>query len=247
MEYYKTLTEDETLRDWLRTIDRENTVRNYYAGMCQYLKFTGMSPLELLEEAEDETQDNRIKPRNYQHVKRVLDFLEYLQAEGRARTTLKNRLIAVKSFYSMSDITFPKRVAVHGAEASEENSEHATKEDIAATLLLCDPLERAVMLAGLSSGLSKAEIMRLKIEDFKPDEDGITTLCLKRIKTRVPFVTFLTPEATEAVKTYLEYRKRKFKDECPFLFIERYLPARPFKDRAFTWMFNDIAEKAGKA
>ena len=67
---------------------------------------------------------------------------------------------------------------------------------------MADPLEIAVVLVGLSSGLGSNEIINLKVGNFKDRYDsttGITTLKLRRGKTKVDFITFLTPETSQAV------------------------------------------------
>ena len=40
------------------------------------------------------------------------------------------------------------------------------------------------------------------------DEDNIITFDLRRQKTNVDYITFCSPEATEAIKAYMEYRNR---------------------------------------
>lgn len=68
-------------------------------------------------------------------------------------------------------------------------------------------------LMGLSSGLSVNEICNLKIKDFNSGYDpqtGITILKLRREKNNHDFVTFLSPEASRAVKK-LEHRERSTK------------------------------------
>ena len=81
-------------------------------------------------------------------------------------------------------------------------------------LKVCDPLERALVLVGVSSGLSSNEIINLKIKDFKygfDEKTNITTLKLRREKTKVDLITFLSPEASQAVQDYLNYRNKTIK------------------------------------
>jgi integrase len=81
-------------------------------------------------------------------------------------------------------------------------------------LKVCDPLERAILLVGASSGLPCEDIINLKVRNFKDGYESkteITTMPLRRIKTKVDFITFLTPEASRAVWDYLEFRDRTIK------------------------------------
>jgi len=129
------------------------------------------------------------------------------------------------------------------------------KDDIRKILNVCDPLERALVLVGVSSGLSVIDISNLKVSDFIDGYDlktGITTLHLIRKKKNYEFYTFLSPEASTAVQDYLDWRNRKpsckgaIKEEQRkkqhvttkdgYLFITRtvppeYLTAKKVKDK----------------
>jgi hypothetical protein len=68
---------------------------------------------------------------------------------------------------------------------------------------------------GVSSGLSTNEIIQLTVKQFKDGYDPetkITTLPLRRAKVKFDFITFLSPEASQSVWDYLDYRNRKTKD-----------------------------------
>ena len=91
------------------------------------------------------------------------------------------------------------------ARPLEKNKEIPTKEDLQTVLKVCDPLEKAVLLGGASSGLSSNEIRNLKIREFKKGYDPeteITTLDLRRGKVGFDFVTFFSPEASRAIWDY---------------------------------------------
>ncbi len=68
-----------------------------------------------------------------------------------------------------------------------------TKDDIRKILNVCDPLERALVLVGVSSGLSAVDISNLNVSDFVDGCDpttGITTLHLLRKKKNYEFLYF---------------------------------------------------------
>ena len=77
--------------------------------------------------------------------------------------------------------------------------------------MVADPLEKALILCGVSSGLGANEICNLQVKDFKKGYDqktDITTLKLRRKKAGFDFVTFLSPESSRAIQDYLDYRNR---------------------------------------
>lgn len=148
-------------------------------------------------------------------------------------------------------------------------------EDLRAVLKVCDPLERALVLVGVSSGLSSNEIINLKVKDFKygfDEKTNITTLKLRREKTKVDLITFLSPEASQAVQDYLNYRNKTIKTENErrltvldkqkvfsdndFLFIGYYISdaflkskddkVRKLKTGTLMHIFRSISENAQK-
>jgi integrase len=149
------------------------------------------------------------------------------------------------------------------------------KEEIWEALNMCDVLERAIVLTGVSSGLSAEEIIELKVKNFKEGYDPkteITTLKLRRQKTNVDFITFLTPEASRAIFDYLEFRNKKLKNknkrreiqlskqyvtsDDDYLFIMQRIPPeyletkndelRKFNTHAMLNLYRNISVKAQK-
>lgn len=162
------------------------------------------------------------------------------------------------------------------AKPLRQNRDIPTKSDLQDILKICDPLEKAVVLVGATSGLSTNEIINLKISDFKKGyepETGLTTLDLRRQKVEVDFITFLTPEASNAVIDYLTFRgrtvktrekkrvrqveKQKVFSDSNYLFITRKVvdeflcdyddEKRKLDKNTFMKMYRDISEKAQKS
>jgi integrase len=231
-----------------------------------YTDWLGKSPSELLLEAENEST----LLMRQRHLKSYLiNFRKYLQ-DTRAPTTVRGYLTGVKSFYTLFDIGLPTLPRENKkASTLERNNKIPTKEDLQQVLKICDPLEKALLLVGASSGLSAQEIINLTVADFKYDADFITTLEVRRTKTGVEFCTFLSPEATKAVVDYIEYRDREGKTKrCvqhvkqnitsknDFLFIKRHVPAsyaetqddgeRALDLEAFVKIYRAISTKAKK-
>ena len=209
------LREDSTITEWLNIINtRPNTERNYLLGFQWFTEWTGKEPEALLLEAEQEIKDGFLM-RQRSIKKYIIGFRKYLQDKGNAPQTIKGYLTGVKSFYTAFDIEIPKsHSAGNKAQTLKKHKEIPTKEDIQEVLKVCDPLEKAILLVGISSGLSAHEIINLKVKDFKKGYDpetGITTLDLRRGKVDFDFVTFLSPEASRAVQDYLTYRARTVK------------------------------------
>jgi integrase len=171
-----------------------------------------MTPDEILTEAEQEIADG-VLPRRRKIKRHLLDFKEHLQQQNLTPLTIKSRMTGIYSIYKKNDIELPSMPRNETkARPLQQHKDIPTKEDLQIVLKHCDELERALILIGVSSGLASAEICALTIGDFRngyDPETGITTLKLRREKVGFDFVTFLSPEASNAVLDYLASRERE--------------------------------------
>lgn len=263
------LKEDTMVTDWLDNIKKSNTIKLYLLAMQGYTEFLNKSPNKLINEAEEES---KLLARKRNIKKYLIGFKKHMIDKGLSPMTQKAYMAGVKAFYAFYDIELPK-IKIDNVKPLRENKGIPTKEDIQEALKVCDPLETAVLLVGATSGLSANEIINLRIDDFKKGYDpttGITTLDLRRQKVELDFITFLTPEASNAVKDYLTYRARTIKtseskrlmqlekqritSDTGYLFISRsicddYLTDHDDEYRkiaipAFMEMYRTVSEKA---
>jgi hypothetical protein len=213
MSKYMELIDDTVISQWIETVNvKPNTRNSYLMGMQKYLEFTGLTPEELLNEAEDEAV-NQPSIRKRKILTRRLAFRKYLiEQTDLSPNSIRNTMNGVKSFYSSAYLHVPILPRMGTIEPQPENIMFISKEEIREVLNVADPLEKAIVLVGVSSGLAAADICNLKVVDFKngyDDKTKITMLQLTRIKTGVKFVTFLSPESSTAVWNYLKYRDRQ--------------------------------------
>lgn len=262
---------DETVIEWLDSINAQpSTRKNFAPAMVLYTEFLNMTPEELLDEAE---QEMSLPIRKRKLKKHVIAFRVYLQGMGVSENTIRSRLTAVKSFYSANEITIPK-IKFEKPKTIKTNDQIPTKEDLQDCLSVCDPLEKAVMLAGISSGMAANEIRNVTLQQFKDGYDPeteIATISMRRQKTGVDFITFFSPEACRAIWEYIAFRDRTVKTEGvrrkaqrekqrttedSYLFIlkivsDDYLKTHDEKIRqigaaTLEYMYRQISEKARK-
>jgi integrase len=270
------LQKDNIIVDWFDAINPSaGTIKAYLSALQGYTEFTGKTPEELINEAEAEISGG-VLPRK-RSIKRYLnEFRNHLQDKELADKTIHRLMSAVRSFYSSFDIDIPKLAkAEHTITVKEENIPIPTKSDLQDVMKVCEPLEKVIVLVGVSSGLSTNEIIRLTVKQFKEGYDPetkITTLPLRRAKVKFDFITFLSPEASQSVWDYLDYRNRKTKDnrekrisqldkqkvfsDSDFLFCKTNIPnsflkSKNDKERQLTndiimKIYRTISEKAGK-
>lgn len=270
------LKEDTYIKEWLEALNAtDNTERNYLQGMQFFTECVKKTPEELILEAEAEVR-SRLSGREKSLKKHLVGFRKQLQEKALAPMTVRTHLTGVKSFYKNFDIEIPSLPkAGNKVTTLEKNKAIPNKDDLYAVLKVCDPLERAILLLGASSGLSCEDIINLKVSNFKNGYESkteITTLELRRIKTKVDFVTFLSPEASRAVQDYLSYRERTAKtgeerrqptlekqnvfSNDNYLFIGRHIldsfldsrddKERQIQEKGFSQIFRNLSEKACK-
>ena len=267
------LLEDSAITNWFDSIDAKERTRTIYLITMQYYycDYTKMTPTQLLKDARDEIKkglfgdERKIK-------KYLIDFRKHLKDDrGYAPNTVRINIKGVISFYVNHEIPLPKLPKLNGSsEPLQEHMDIPTKEDLQDALKVCDPLEKAILLVGVASGLSMYEIRHLRIRDVKNvNSDQITTIKLRREKTQIDFMTFLAPEATRAVQDYLAYRGRDNKtsrkaalakqrviNDNGYLFIKKsihnsYLKNRNEEERqidheAFIMIYRSISTKCRK-
>jgi len=207
------LKNDKIIKDWLSGIKAADETRKGYLQAMQYFtEFTDKTPLQLIEEAEAEIRGGLLMcERNITSYLR--EFREQLEEKSLAPLTIKGRMTGVCSFYRSYNIQLPViPKGTTNAKPELKRKKIPTKDDIRKILNVCDPLERALVFVGLSSGLSVIDISNLKVSDFIDGYDpktGITTLHLIRKKKNYEFYTFSSPEASNAVQDYLDWRNRE--------------------------------------
>lgn len=215
-----------------------------------------MTPTKLIEEAMEDMKQG-IPPMKYRFVPRFTKFKKCLydvksEKTGKLLTkeTMDTYISDICSFYEFYSFTVPKRLRKFEYVASKNIVKtHCqitfTKKDISNMLDNADVLEKALILAQVSSGLSNIDLLNIKVGQFKNGRhpSGITVLDnLVRKKTSyksngIKYVTFFSKEATSAIDEYLKYRdtppakpskpanlafeRRRVHDDSNYLFVKR--------------------------
>ena len=267
----KDLRTDTNIITWLENIEASNqTQKSYLQSMHQYTEYTKLSPEELIDEAEREAG---LIPRKRKLKGYLIGFRTSIRNKC-SDYTVQTRMGAIRSFYESNDVNLPKLKGGSNPVQKKENIPIPTKEDLQACLSKCDIIGKAIMLTGISGGLAMNEIRNLKLAEFKKGYDPVTQLCtlpLRREKTKVDFITFLSPEATTAIWDYIKHRDRPLKaagikrqnqikkqrtTDDSYLFIVRSVPdeylttrneeLRKMGENAILKIYKTISEKAQK-
>ena len=221
---------------------------------CEWL---GESPDEILENRKRDlkSDDPRVQRRYESALKR---FDAYLRDLGYSVSSRQVAWAAVSSFFEMNYVRLRLR---RGDYPSGESvgRRAATREDILRLLNAAgnDKRLRALVLFLKDSGLRVSDVVRLKYGDIrKPFEAGEDFIPIRIVtkKNSILAKTAIGPEAVQALREYLEQRRRgtrrvppeKITDDSP-LFRVRGGDSRAPTRSAVSSMMSYLISKAGLA
>lgn len=227
----------------------KSTFKTYLQCLKKYCEVTGMTPVELITEAEAE-EESGIRMRNRRINLHLLKFRKALEDENKAPSTINLYYYAIRSFYDAMDIELPRIRRPSGDICLEQNyGRLITRKELRALVSMAPPREKALIYLMALSGMAQAEARRLTIrkfldaagdaigrelktvEDlFEAEEDlkeEIITLDIVRKKVNYRYMTFIPPEATREIINYLKERmygrneKIRVRDYEGALFVKR--------------------------
>ena len=179
-----------------------STVRVYRLGINHFTKFVEKQYSCSLKQIIESIKNKSVDP--YDVLK---EYVVYLDRQDKKPATIKLMITAVKGFlrhckiqiYSeefQSRVRLPKKV--HYRE------EPLTKEIILRLLNIISPKLRTIILVAVASGMRIGEMIQLKLSDIDLTSNPTRIrIRAETTKTREARETFLTQEATRALKDYL--------------------------------------------
>jgi len=248
----KYLRDSKAVKVWLRLGNfSDSTGQGYTQGLHQYCTFHDMKPDDLITEAESE-HGLLLKDQNL--LFRLADFKD--SVSDKSPNTIAMRMSGIHSFYRNHYIIIPvnPNKARNGTTTMINNDwKGFNKKVVRECLKHLNLRDRAILLTMISSGQARAEIRNLKIADVVDvDNQNITTVHLHREKSGTNYVTFLSPEATLAIKEYRKERQDRadkivVDDVNPYLFVTSYNNQfTKLKDDTFNNIFLRLSEKMGR-
>jgi len=266
---------DPTFKEFLDTRNlRPRTRDNYKYHLINYCQLINKTPTELIEDAENEENEG-IKMRSRKIRRYLKRFHSHYEERGFSPTHIKIGLTMVRSFYNTFEINLPKnrrsRTTVQTNDNKDTIEDLLTIEEIQKALGYATPTYKAIILLMVSSGMGRAEIISLTVQDFiKSIQDyfdqpitlpldiewihqkldkinaPVATWNIRRIKTSEKHNTFSTPESIFAILNSLELQQPSNIERK--LFIPRkYSDSNKIEldPSAFSKTFQRINDKCG--
>jgi hypothetical protein len=204
--------------DFDKTEAAHNTQKLYIQALRHYTGVACKSPRELIEEAEAEIKEGKLM-RERSLNRYLTSFKKLIEEKNFAPITRNVFITGVTSFYKAYDIPLPSHFKTRKAQPLKENA---------------------------INGFIKKETVIKNV-----DEHGIVTLFLSRQKVAgavEPYYAFLSPEAGDAIKVYLEERGRseitQVQGDTDYLFVN-YQNGAMLGERMFQYIFCQIGVKLG--
>ena len=237
-------------RIFIEALKSPVTKAAYSYALSKYMKYTKIENPDDLLSYKDNTQFIQ---------NQIIDYMIYLKnpPSSLRYATRSQYLAAILTFYDLNEIILNKKKIYRYLGEEErpiENRGYST-EEIAKMIEVCDERVRALILFLASTGVRIRAIVDLKLEDLV----NIHTYDLYQVKVyanaRERYFTFVTPEASKALNTYLNYRKRcgeKLTPKSP-LFRDQFNRSdpdsirnpQPIKLRALEWLVSQTIQKSG--
>jgi len=203
--------DDPYFRDWVEAQPKSNRRQRRWA-LRLFCEFVGKSPGELISErVRDLKSDDPYRRVWAENALRR--FMAKLRDEGSGYCKMKNIYYSVRNFYDFWGV--PLNLKRGDAPRGESGDVFpVTKDEIRRVLEVADAREAAIVLLMKDSGLAVKEVADLRLKHLGSDgenlslEDVPIPIVLSRSKTRSQIMTFIGPEAVEALNAYWDLRRR---------------------------------------
>jgi len=184
-----------------------------------------MDPDEMLE-FRRKTLESEDAPERHSVENMLKRYDAYLMKKERSVNTRKGHWATVESFFQVYELNL-KFSDQDKPKGEGEEARAPTKAEIRKLVKLADVREKAMVLTLKDTGLRASDLATLKVGQVDLDTD-FSPLVIRTKKQSIIQKTFVGPEAKEAIRDYLEYRRggtrrikpEKIMDESPLFRTE---------------------------
>ncbi|MGB9854791.1 MAG: tyrosine-type recombinase/integrase [Candidatus Bathyarchaeales archaeon] len=207
-----------------RRVGSEGAAENYIKAVRKFVVYLGLS--------DPEYALKRLRDGEIDANKGVDGFIDAM-LEKYAHTTVRTFVFGVKKWLELNDVKVDwNKIQLPTSAAIVESDRAPTREELKTLLThASSSRDRATILILASSGLRIGTLLSLKVGDILWDFPDVACIKVERQRGRKfvgkrgvaqgkVYYTFITPEAREELKKYLEERKRageKISDESPLI------------------------------
>lgn len=232
--YKRKMVQDPYFIDFIENREeeiRETTYKSYRDKLVLYIQHTGLTPTELIVEAEAEEETIRkLKKRSI--TRRLNDFSRDLKSGNNFKRSYSDQyrrgvIAVVKGFYNHHEIVTPRLKCKVDSGKRQTSDDLIKKDDIRKMISNANPEYQAIIYLMGSSGISPGDVRKITVGDYltalqirtdKPFDvemmkselatksDEIPIWNYSRKKNGIECITFSSPESVKAINLYLEDR-----------------------------------------
>lgn len=251
-------SDDPLLIEFLGRNLKPNTKARYNYVLRRYIESTGLTPSELISQAEDD-EDNNIRLRK-RRIKTYLDnHIDYLTSLDYSVKNIRLNIQTIRVFYNYFEIQIPK-ITLPTVRESRTVEDIPNGDEIREVLSHANTKYTAIILLMLSSGMGSAEVLSLKIHDLlKASKQPLTSIGeltniqpktileweVTRVKTGQKYYTFSTPETTTKILEYLGQQTPSSVDDHLFRSEKGEYMGKPLHPVTLQKYFMKLNDKCG--
>lgn len=220
----KELEKYESFNNWMASLPGEikpqTTKYTWALKLKVFCDWIGKNPDELIEERKRQLKSDDPQVQHKMEVE-VKKFMRYLESKGLSSSTRRTYFTAIRNFFAKNylPLTFFRGEGPK-VEPVLEGCRAATHTDLKRMLDVANLREKALIVFMAHTGIAEADVVRLKVGDLGKVL-GIRNVAqnlekleppipieLRRKKTKILQRTFVSSEAWDLLKAYLEMRMR---------------------------------------
>ena len=188
--------------NFIDTIHTDHTKIKYVQHLQEFLKFREYTdPTKLL------------KGNNQLLESYIVQYIKSEKERNVSYSTLNSKFSAIKKFYIENDIEsirWHKIRKILGRKIKKNRDRIYTHQEIQKLLEYADHRMRLIILLLLSTGMRISALTALQLHDLLYYKDeNIYQFKIYSNDIKEEYITFCTPECSNAIQNYLEYRKSK--------------------------------------
>jgi integrase len=250
------ISADPRVCQWFAGGIAQSTQVNYTIYMKIFCECAGKTPTELIEESIKETKAGLLVSERNTGVY-ITKYKKCLNDKKFAPKTQAVAISTVKSFYMAFDMQLPSGLLkMRKSIPLKGNQNFLNRDDIKKLAANAKNLrDKAIILCMVSSGMARNEILNLRVRDVVFDTNSIGVVTVRREKAQVDYTTFISPEATQALRNYFDERNRdeklKIKGNNDYIFVTYYdgkndsHKGQKLGERTFLKNFHELGTQLG--
>jgi len=243
----------ESVGQWFDGLGTKSsgTKKVYLNDLVHYCEWIKKNPDQLKQERKEQLKSDDIDAK--MTAEKTLN--RYINSGVKPQNAMARAVAAIRSFYAYNFIELSDKAVKAPRQIKEKDYRCPTVEDLRKMLEGSHLRDRAILLTLFQTGVRESSLAILRVKHIKEVFEGKVpahiSLRAKELKGKYSGLechTFLGRDAIEAIKKYLDWRKRAKKEELTddsFLFTRLDALGEPLNEQAFIKIVKEACNRVG--